>query len=78
MEDHFDTLNGDHWAHEVQTGGFGNGEFDWTTNDPKNSFVDAEGLHIVPTLTTETTSITEEQLLNGYTLNITSAEGDGS
>jgi beta-glucanase (GH16 family) len=32
----------------------------------------------VPTLTTETTSITEEQLLNGYTLNITSSDGDGS
>jgi beta-glucanase (GH16 family) len=32
----------------------------------------------VPTLTTESTSITEEQLLNGYTLNITSSDGDGS
>jgi beta-glucanase (GH16 family) len=62
-----------------QTGGYGNGEFDWTTNDPKNAFVDSEGLHIVPTLTTESTGITEEQLLNGYTLNITSSDGgDGS
>jgi beta-glucanase (GH16 family) len=32
----------------------------------------------VPTLTTESTSITEAQLLNGYTLNITSSDGDGS
>jgi beta-glucanase (GH16 family) len=61
-----------------QTGGFGNGEFGWATDDPKNSFTDAEGLHIVPTLTVESTSITEAQLLNGYTLNITAAGGDGS
>lgn len=40
--------------------------------------MDGEGLHIIPTLTTESTDITEQQLLNGYTVNITSAEGDGS
>jgi beta-glucanase (GH16 family) len=32
----------------------------------------------VPTLTTESTSITEQQLLNDYTLNITKSGGDGS
>jgi len=61
-----------------QTGNYGNGEFDWTTDDPKNSFVDADGLHIVPTLTTESTGITPDQLMNGYTLNITKTSGDGS
>jgi beta-glucanase (GH16 family) len=78
MEDNFETINSDYWGYEVQTGGYGTGEFDWTTKDSKNSFVDAEGLHIVPTLTTESTSITEAQLLNDYTLNITSSNGDGS
>lgn len=78
MEDNFESINSDNWGFEIQTGGYGNGEFDWTTNDPKNAFVDAEGLHIVPTLTVESTSITEEQLLNGYTLNITKSDGDGS
>lgn len=78
MEDHFTTIDKNNWGYEIQTGGYGNGEFDWTTDDAKNSFVDAEGLHIVPTLTTESTGITEEQLINGYTLNITKAEGDGS
>ncbi|KAL5119776.1 hypothetical protein ACEQ8H_002382 [Pleosporales sp. CAS-2024a] len=78
MEDHFKTLDMNNWGYEIQTGGYGNGEFDWTTNDPKNSFIDAEGLHIVPTLTTESTSITEAQLLNGYTLNIATGDGDGS
>ncbi|KAF1943496.1 gram-negative bacteria-binding protein 1 precursor [Clathrospora elynae] len=78
MEDNFENINKDNWGYEIQTGGYGNGEFDWTTDDPKNSFVDAEGLHIVPTLTTESTGITEAQLVNGYTLNITKSQGDGS
>jgi len=47
------------------------GSFDWTTNDPKNSYVSSSGLHIVPTLTLETTAITAEQIYNGYTVNLT-------
>jgi hypothetical protein len=47
------------------------GSFDWTTADEANSYVDAEGLHIVPTLTTETTNITPDQLVNGYKVNMT-------
>jgi len=78
MDDNFEKIDPANWGHEIQTGNFGNGEFDWTTDDPKNSFVDDEGLHIVPTLTTESTKITPEQLVNGYTLNITKADGDGS
>lgn len=80
MEDNFDKggVDSSHWSHEVQLGGFGTGSFDWTTADSKNTFTDSEGLHIVPTLTTESTSITEEQLFNGYTVNLTKAGGDGS
>ncbi|KAK1908238.1 hypothetical protein P3342_013558 [Pyrenophora teres f. teres] len=78
MDDHFEKIDPANWGYEIQTGNYGNGEFDWTTDDPKNSFVDAEGLHIVPTLTTESTGITQEQLMNGYTLNITKTSGDGS
>ncbi|EEP77314.1 conserved hypothetical protein [Uncinocarpus reesii 1704] len=78
LDDQFSSFNKEIWNQEVQIGGFGNGAFDWTTTDDKNSFVDGEGLHIVPTLTTETTSITEAQLLNGYTLNLTKAGGDGT
>ena len=67
------------WSHEVQIDGFGNGAFDWTTTDEKNSYVDAEGLHIVPTLTNETTSITPDQMWANYTLNIGNQQGgDGS
>ena len=47
------------------------GSFDWTTTDPRNSYVDAEGLHIVPTLTLQDTQYTEAQLLNNTLLNLT-------
>ena len=69
-EDHFDRLDTDIWTHEVQLDGFGTGAFDWTTADSKNSYIDASGLHIVPTLTNETTSITSDQLYANYTLDL--------
>ncbi|KAF5667450.1 beta-1,3-glucan binding protein [Fusarium heterosporum] len=69
MDETFKDLS--NWNHEVQMNGFGNNAFDWTTDDASNSYVDAQGLHIVPTTTLETTSITEEQLLNGFTVNMT-------
>jgi beta-glucanase (GH16 family) len=47
------------------------GAFDWTTSDPSNAYTDASGLHIVPTLTTESTSITGSEIYNGYSLNLT-------
>ncbi|KAF2761336.1 glycosyl hydrolase [Pseudovirgaria hyperparasitica] len=78
MEDNFERFNEDNWFHEVQVNGFGSGTFDWTTTDEKNTFVDSEGLHIVPTLTTDTAGITRDQIFDGYTLNLTQAGGDGS
>ncbi|KZM27353.1 hydrolase [Ascochyta rabiei] len=78
MDDDFKSIDSNNWGYEIQIGGFGNGEFGWATDDPQNSFTDAEGLHIVPTLTTKSTSITETQLLDGHTLNLTAAGGGGS
>ncbi|OQO07975.1 hypothetical protein B0A48_06768 [Cryoendolithus antarcticus] len=73
-EDDFHSIDNSAWSFEIQRGGFGTGAFDWTTDDPKNAYTDAEGLHIVPTLTTESTDITPEQLYDGYTLNLTTAK----
>lgn len=69
MEDNFENL--DNWNHEIQIDGFGTGSFDWTTDDPLNSYIDDTGLHIVPTLTLNTTNITVSQLQNNYILNLT-------
>ncbi|KAE8449790.1 hypothetical protein EG329_007565 [Mollisiaceae sp. DMI_Dod_QoI] len=71
FEDDFQKIDPDIWGYEIQRGGFGSGSFEWTTSDPRNAFVDAEGLHIVPTLTVDDTNITQAQILDGYTLNLT-------
>lgn len=74
-EDDFSTLDSDVWSHEVQLDGYGTGSFDWTTTDDKNAYVDDAGLHIVPTLTNETTRITNDDLYSNYTLDLSK---DGS
>lgn len=74
FEDDFSNgINTNSWNFEQQVGGFGVGSFDWTTNDTKNAYTDASGLHIVPTITTDVTSLSSDQLLNGFTLNLTSS-----
>lgn len=72
-EDNFRILDPNVWDHEIQRGGYGTGAFDWTTDSSENSYVDGQGLHIVPTLTTETTNITPDDIFNGYVLNLTTA-----
>lgn len=74
-QDNFATLDKNIWSHEVQLDGYGTGSFDWTTTDEKNSYVDSSGLHIVPTLTNETTSITNHEMFANYRLDLTK---DGS
>lgn len=69
-----DDFNGDAidtktWFHEQETGGFGNHEFEWTTDSANNSFVADGSLYIVPTLTAD--SIGDAAVVNGYTLNLT-------
>lgn len=68
-EDNFDNFNNDVWQHEVQVGGYGTGEFEWTTADSANSYVVNNTLVIMPTLTD--TFLTDDQVNNGYTLNLT-------
>ncbi|KAF3934530.1 Beta-glucanase [Dactylella cylindrospora] len=75
LDDSFETIDPNTWNYEVQVDGFGNGQFDWTTSDPSNIYVSKDGLRIVPTLTNETTKISNDQIINGYTLNLTT---DGS
>lgn len=69
-EDDFKTFNTDVWSYEVQLDGYGTGSFDWTTTDERNTYIDDQGLHIVPTLTNETTSITNDELYSNYTLDL--------
>ena len=59
------------WVRSKLTKVSSTGSFDWTTADSANSYVNAEGLHIRPTLTNLTTDITNAQIDNGYTVNLT-------
>ena len=68
-DDDFSTFRTDIWNHEVQVGGFGTGEFEWTTADEANSYVVDNTLIIMPTLTDQVLS--DDQINNGYTLNLT-------
>ncbi|KAF2689593.1 glycoside hydrolase family 16 protein [Lentithecium fluviatile CBS 122367] len=49
-EDFLAGFNGKVWSKEVEVGGFGNGEFQQTTNTDENVFVRDGVLHIKPTL----------------------------
>ncbi|KAI8969530.1 concanavalin A-like lectin/glucanase domain-containing protein [Trametes punicea] len=70
MEDDFDIFDTENvWVHEVSMSGFGNAEFEMTTNSPNNSFVRDGRLYIVPTLTSD--AIGYDNVLNGYTYNLT-------
>jgi beta-glucanase (GH16 family) len=73
LEDNFDQIDRSVWNYEIQRGGFGSGTFEWTTDAPENAYTDAEGLHIVPTLTVDTTDITKDQLIDNYVLNLTTS-----
>lgn len=41
------------WSKDVELGGFGNGEFQMTTDSPSNLFLSNSQLYIVPTLTSD-------------------------
>lgn len=56
------------WEREVQVGGFGNGQFEWTTADPRNSRVEDGKLYLIPTLTSEVLS--DAQIMDGYNLTL--------
>jgi hypothetical protein len=51
MHDDFNSLDTSLWQLESELGGFGNGEFEMTTQTAKNAFTDSGKLYIVPTLT---------------------------
>jgi len=48
------TLNDATWQRDVELGGFGNGEFQMTTEDPTNLFFRNSQLYLYPTLTSDT------------------------
>jgi len=68
-DDFSNGFNTDVWTREVRLDGYGNGDFEWTTNSENNSFVKDGTLYLVPTLSSDV--LGAEAIFNGYTLNLT-------
>ncbi|KAL5528155.1 hypothetical protein ACEPAF_7291 [Sanghuangporus sanghuang] len=70
LHDDFENgLDRNTWFHEVDMGGFGNGEFEMMTGHPNNSYVEDGVLYLVPTLTSD--EIGREAIFDGHIYNIT-------
>ncbi|KAF8468735.1 glycoside hydrolase family 16 protein [Russula ochroleuca] len=71
LEDEFNgnDLDASVWMHEVDLGGFGNGEFEMTTASSNNSFIRDGELYILPTLTSDV--IGRDGIFDGHTFNLT-------
>ncbi|KAJ3330350.1 hypothetical protein HDU76_005896 [Blyttiomyces sp. JEL0837] len=69
-----DKLDETKWNYEVNLGGFGNKEFEYTAKDPNNVYVRNGKLYIKPTLAWDPSNqdpISLDKILYGYTLNLT-------
>ena len=64
------TLNTDNWDYEVQADGFGNHEFEMTTTQANNSFIEDGRLYLVPTLTSD--EIGEAAITGNFTYSLNS------
>lgn len=62
-EDFSNGLNSKVWTKEVEVGGFGNGQFEMTTNTDENAYVQDGMLYIKPTLQ-DATLIEENNVIN--------------
>lgn len=74
MDEEFDSADGvfgdnGRWFREVEMGGYGNGQFEMTTDSDTNSFISNGALYIAPTLTSDV--IGTSAIFDGYTYNIT-------
>ncbi|TFK51373.1 putative member of glycoside hydrolase family GH16 [Heliocybe sulcata] len=78
LDDEFngDSLDTDIWDYEVTMGGFGNNEFEMTTDSSNNTFLRDGYLYILPTLTSDV--IGRDAIMNGYTYNITGCTTGGT
>jgi beta-glucanase (GH16 family) len=69
LEDNFNTFDTNVWEHENLMSGFGNGEFEMTSDSSNNSFVRDGMLYIVPTLTSDV--IGPGAITNNHIFNLT-------
>ncbi|KAG8221570.1 glucan 1,3-beta-glucosidase [Butyriboletus roseoflavus] len=61
------SLDTNSWSFDVELGGFGNGEFEMTTNSQNNVYISNGQLYIMPTLTSDTISGGYSSVMNNAT-----------
>ncbi|OCB92028.1 hypothetical protein A7U60_g659 [Sanghuangporus baumii] len=69
LDEDFSSFNTDTWAKNISLGGYGNGEFQMTTDSSDNLYIKNGQLYIMPTLTSD--EIGESSIFDGYTYNLT-------
>ncbi|KAL4080064.1 glycoside hydrolase family 16 protein [Scleroderma yunnanense] len=79
LDEEFDSgsLDSGTWTVDVELGGYGNGEFEMTTNSPNNVYISNGQLYIMPTLTSDSISGGYSAVMDGatYTLDGCTASG---
>lgn len=70
FEENFDDFDTDLWKHEVSLYGGYNGEFQWYTNDRKNTHTKHGKLYVTPTLTYKYLPCECPESLYSYTLDL--------
>lgn len=70
------SLDSNTWNMDVEMGGFGNGEFQMTTDDPANLHVTNGQLYLTPTLTSD--EIGTASVLDGYTYKLKDCSVQGN
>ncbi|KAL4063685.1 glycoside hydrolase family 16 protein [Scleroderma citrinum] len=82
LDEEFDSgsLDSGTWTVDVELGGYGNGEFEMTTNSPNNVYISNGQLYIMPTLTSDSISGGYSAVMDGatYTLDGCTASGYNS
>ncbi|EJD07749.1 uncharacterized protein FOMMEDRAFT_116159 [Fomitiporia mediterranea MF3/22] len=69
LDENFNTFDTNTWTKNVSLGGFGNGEFQMTTDSSDNLYIKNGELYIMPTLTSD--EIGASSIFDGYTYNLT-------
>ncbi|KAG1740932.1 concanavalin A-like lectin/glucanase domain-containing protein [Suillus lakei] len=78
MQDDFtSSIDSNNWSLDVELGGFGNGEFEMTTNDPSNVYVSNGQLYIMPTLTSDTIDGGYSAVMDGGTYQLPGCTAQG-
>ncbi|KAG1787577.1 glycoside hydrolase family 16 protein [Suillus plorans] len=81
MQDDFDSsIDPNNWSYDIELGGFGNGEFEMTTDNPSNVYISNGQLYIMPTLTSDSIDGGWDSVMSGatYPLQDCTAQGGGS